>query len=79
MDKLTVQRANVVLDISPDEKDFYMSQGFSVIDEKGNIVEEAMSNDVGTLQMQVADLRQKLAKAEETIAKLNGKKKKNEE
>lgn len=75
-----VQRANVILDISPEDKKYYMSQGYSVIDEKGRVVEAAMSNDVHTLQAQVADLKYKLEKAEETIAKLNGKsKKKNEE
>jgi chaperonin cofactor prefoldin len=71
MEKITVQRANVVLDISPEDKKFYMSQGYSVIDEKGKVIEEAMSNDVATLQNQVAHLKEKLAKAEETIAELS--------
>ena len=80
MDKIMVQRANVILDISPEDKKYYMSQGYSVIDEKGRIVEEAISNDVHTLQAQVADLKFKLEKAKETIAKLSNKpKKKNEE
>ena len=71
MEKITVQRANVVLDISPEDKKFYMSQGYSVIDEKGKVIEEAMSSDVATLQNQVAHLKEKLAKAEETIAELS--------
>ena len=77
--KIMVQRANVILDISPEDKKYYMSQGFSVIDEKGRVVEEAISNDVHTLQAQVADLKFKLEKANETIAKLSKPKKKNEE
>ena len=77
--KIMVQRANVILDISPEDKKYYMSQGFSVIDKKGRVVEEAISNDVHTLQAQVADLKFKLEKANETIAKLSKPKKKNEE
>ena len=54
-DKITVCRANVVFDIS-----YYMSQGFSVLDANGNVVEKAMSNDVGELQIQVQELQKQL-------------------
>lgn len=61
MDKITIRRGNVVLDIKPEEKSFYMSQGYSVIDEKGKVVEEAMSQDVASLQLQVIQLKQEIA------------------
>ena len=67
---ITVKRANVILDISPDEKEFYMSKGYSVISEDGKVVEEAMSNDVKVLQLQNITLKQKVAELENEIAKL---------
>ena len=57
MSVITVKRANVVLDISPDEKQFYMEQGFSVIDAGGNVVEQALSSDVNELKILVTKLR----------------------
>jgi len=70
MDKITVRRANVVLDIKPEDKEFYMSQGYSVIDDTGKVVEEAMSVNANELQVQVTELKKQLADAEKTIAKL---------
>lgn len=55
--RIIVQRANVVLRIRPEEKNYYMQQGYSIIDENGAMVEEAMSTDVATLQTQVAKLK----------------------
>lgn len=68
MDKIRVMRANVILDISPDEKDIFMQQGYSVVDEDSNIIEEAMSKDVGTLQIQVRELKAKVAELEAQLA-----------
>lgn len=60
VEKITVCRANVVFDISPEDKNYYMSQGFSVLDANGNVIERAMSNDVGELQIQVQELQKQL-------------------
>lgn len=60
VDKITVRRANVVFDISPEDKNYYMSQGFSVLDADGNVAEQAMSSDVGELQIQVQNLQKEL-------------------
>lgn len=68
MDKIQVIRANVILDVSPEDKEYYMGQGFSVLDEAGNVVEEAMSNDVGTLQVQVTELRKEVADLKAKLA-----------
>ena len=38
MDTIRVRRENVVLSILPHEKQDYMDRGFSVVDEKGNII-----------------------------------------
>ena len=71
MDTIRVQRANVILDVLSDEKANYMAKGYSVIDVKsGKIIEEAVSNDVATLQVQLKNANEKLASKDAKIKKL---------
>ena len=71
MDTIRVQRANVILDVPSDEKANYMAKGYSVIDvESGKIIEEAVSNDVATLQVQLKNANEKLASKDAEIKKL---------
>ena len=71
MDTIRVQRANVILDVPSDEKANYMAKGYSVIDVKsGKIIEEAVSNDVATLQVQLKSANEKLADKDAEIKKL---------
>lgn len=71
MDTIRVQRANVILDVPSDEKANYMAKGYSVIDVKsGKIIEEAVSNDVATLQVQLKNANEKLASKDVEIKKL---------
>lgn len=71
MDTIRVQRANVILDVPSDEKANYMAKGYSVIDVKsGKIIEEAVSNDVATLQVQLKNANEKLASKDAEIKKL---------
>ena len=71
MDTIRVQRANVILDVPSDEKANYMAKGYSVIDvESGKIIEEAVSNDVATLQVQLKNANEKLADKDAEIKKL---------
>ena len=74
MDTIRVQRANVILDVPSDEKANYMAKGYSVIDVKsGKIIEEAVSNDVATLQVQLKNANEKLADKDAEIKKLEAK------
>ena len=71
MDTIRVQRANVILDVPSDEKANYMAKGYSVIAAKsGKIIEEAVSNDVATLQVQLKNANEKLASKDAKIKKL---------
>lgn len=70
MDKITVKRANVILDISPEQKDYYLSQGYSVIDENGEVVEETTAVSVEALNRKVKALQAELEKKDAEIAKL---------
>lgn len=82
VEKLTVQRANVVLDISPEQKDYYLGQGYSVIDDKGSIVEPSTVQTVEGLNARIAKLNRIIAEKDAEIARLkNGQRRqrKNEE
>ena len=70
MSNIRVRRANVVLDIRPDEKARYMEMGYSVIDEKGKVLEAALPNDVNALKSEVEKLRKELAKKDIEIEEL---------
>ena len=74
MSTIRVSRANVILDIRPDEKARYMEMGYSVIDTNtGKVIEEALSNDVNTLRTEVISLRKALAEKDKEIAELKAK------
>ncbi len=74
MSTIRIKRANVVLDVRPEDKDRYMEQGYSVIDAKGNVLEEAMPKDVLELQRMVTELRAELEKKNKEIENLKKKK-----
>ena len=76
-ERVTIQRANVVLQVSPQQVDYYLSQGYNVINEQGEVIQASVPRDLGTLQKafvenaniieslhaEVADLKKKLKKA----------------
>lgn len=75
MELIRVQRANVILDIRPEEKEQYKEKGYSVIDaETGEVVEEALSNDVNALRTEIKSLKAELAAAKAENAKLKARK-----
>lgn len=52
---VTVQRANVLLDVPEHQIDYYLSQGYNVVDKYGHIIKESVPHDVGTLQKKVRE------------------------
>jgi len=84
--KITVQRANVVLQIHEQQLDYYLNQGFNVIDEKGEIIQESIPRDVGTLQKmyvehtnEIKSLKEEIEALKEELARRNSRKKKTDE
>lgn len=71
---VTVQRGNVVLQVSDDSVTKYMNLGYNVIDNKGNVVEECVPTDLGTLQKHFIESKKKIAELEEQLAQLQKKK-----
>ena len=71
MDLIRVRRGNVILDVPSTEKDSYTAQGYSVLDMKTNaVIEEAIPQDIGTLQALVGKLKIENATLKAEIAKL---------
>lgn len=65
-----VERGNVVLKVQDYEVQRYLTLGYNVTDEKGNVLKEALPNDVGTLQRHYIEQKKKIEELEATVAKL---------
>lgn len=72
-DKITVQRANVILQISPQQVDYYLNQGYNVINAKGEVVQASVPKDVGTLQKAYVEHLQEIEELKDKIKKLEEK------
>lgn len=70
---ITVQRANVILQISdePDIVQKYRDKGFDIIDgETGEVLEKAVPHETGALQALILDLKAELQEKDRQIKKL---------
>lgn len=65
-----VRKANVVLSIKDEEVKRYLDAGYSVIDESGEVVTEAIPTDLHTLQQAYRDNKVQIANLERGIADL---------
>lgn len=65
-----IQRANTILDIDDEDVSKYVNLGYNVIDDKGNIIQEAIPNDVGVLQRAYIENKRKIEHLENEIKEL---------
>lgn len=65
-----VKRANVVLEVEEESIPYYISQGYSVLDDKGKIVVQAIPNDLGELRKFYVEATAKIEQLEKRIAEL---------
>lgn len=84
---VNVRRANVLLTIPEDDLNKYMSQGYSLVDGRGNIIKESIPNDLVQLQKaytehteiikqkdsEIADLRAQIKELTEAKASVGSK------
>lgn len=70
MNTVTVQRANVILQISEEQLDYYLTQGYNVIDSKGNVIKASVPKDLGTLQKAFVDNQAEIERLKKQIAEL---------
>ena len=74
VDTIIVVKGNKQLTVPAEEKERYMTFGYSVIDAKGNVIEEAPITDVGALQVKVAELKAENEKLKAELEKATAKK-----
>jgi hypothetical protein len=65
-----VKRANVVLEVKDEDIQMYMSKGYSVIDENGNMLKECMPTDINALQLAYIADKKTIASLQEQIKEL---------
>lgn len=70
---VTVQRANVILDVPEEWVDRYIDEGYDVIDNKGNVIKKSIPRDLGTLQKAYIDHIHKIEELESEIEELKTK------
>lgn len=70
----TVEKGNVVLDIKDSEIERYLDAGFNVINDKGEIIQECIPSDIGTLRKAFIEHKARIKELEDEIAKSKAKK-----
>ena len=65
-----VERGNVVLHKDDEDVQHYIKLGYKQTDEMGNVIQDTIPSDVGTLKKAYIDKDKKIAELEATIAKL---------
>ena len=68
--KIRVERGNVVLYVYEEERRHYLQLGYNVTDDNGNIIEESVPRDLGTLQRYYVESKKKIADLEAKVAEL---------
>ncbi len=68
---VTVKRANVELTVDAAQKDYYLGQGYAVIDAStGDVIEDSTVQTVESLNRRVAELQDLLEQKDAEIQKL---------
>ena len=67
---VNVRRANVLLTIPEDDLNKYMSQGYSLVDGRGNIIKESIPNDLVQLQKAYTEHTEIIKQKDSEIADL---------
>lgn len=69
---IRVRKGNKILKISEDAIDRYMSQGYSVIDEAGAVINKATPVDTTILKMEYLKMSDEIDSLKSTIGELEG-------
>jgi hypothetical protein len=65
-----IERGNVVLKVQEYEVQRYLKLGYNVTDDAGNVLQEALPNDLGTLQRFYIEHKKQIEELEAIVAKL---------
>lgn len=70
-----IERGNVVLKVQEHEVQRYLTLGYNVTDDAGNVLKEAIPNDLGTLQRHYVEHKKRIEELESIVAKLTAENK----
>ena len=59
---IKVQRGNVILNVKPEDKRYYLDKGYDIIDSDGTIIEKAIPRDIGSLRKLYLETKAELEK-----------------
>lgn len=65
-----IERGNVVLKVQEHEVQRYLKMGYNVTDNTGKVLQEALPNDLGTLQRHYVEHKKRIEELEAIVAKL---------
>lgn len=65
-----VERGNVVLHVPDDEIQHYLTLGYNVTDENGNILQEALPNNLAFLQKAYIENKKRIADLQAAVQRL---------
>lgn len=65
-----IERGNVVLKVQEHEVQRYLKLGYNVTADDGSIIQEAVPNDVGTLQKYYVEHKKRIEELEASVARL---------
>lgn len=65
-----IERGNVVLKVQEHEVQRYLKLGYNVTDNTGKVLQEAIPNDLGTLQKHYVENKKRIEELEAIVAKL---------
>lgn len=65
-----IERGNVVLKVQEHEVQRYLKLGYNVTDSTGKVLQEAIPNDLGTLQKHYVEHKKRIDELEAIVAKL---------
>ena len=77
-DTIMVQRANVILEISEQEQDKYLAQGYDILDDSGNVVKKSIPTDIGRLRVAYHEALEEIEKLKAEVEKLTAQVKEKE-
>ena len=63
-----VQKLNVVLEVEDELVNHYLDKGYNVISKSGEVIKEAIPNDLNQLQIMIIKQREKIAELEAKLA-----------
>lgn len=65
-----IERGNVILRVPKENVQRYIDQGYSLLDDNGNVIQEGIPRDIATLRKAYVDHTKKIEKLQEEIKSL---------